>query len=309
MAESVFKKPNFFFLGAPRCGTTALCKHLAKHPDVCFAVPSEPHYFSLLDQAPSQEQVRRDYLEPYFQHCTEHYEAVGERSVSYFFAPDAIKYILAHFPDAKFIATVRNPVDFVYSYHARCVFNLDEDVTDFEKAWGLQERRAGGERIPRLCRHPNLLQYREVARLGTHLERLYALAGRERCHTVVFDDFVQDAGEVYRRILEFLDLEDDGRRNIKRKQANKSYRSAWLQRAIYRPPKTVAKAALSMERQGGRKKSLVKRISKRLKRINVVEKPRRPLDQRTRQMLSDVFEGQIDKLSGLLDRDFGSWKH
>ena len=306
MAEP--RKPNFFFVGAPRCGTTSLCKHLAGHPDVCFALPSEPHYFSRLDHSPSPEEVRRDYLEPYFRQCSEGFKAIGERSVSYFFAPDAIKHILDFNPDARFIANIRNPVDFVYSYHARCVFNMDEDVTDFEKAWNLQEERARGKRIPRLCRVPELLQYREIARLGTHLERLYDLAGRERCHTVLFDDFRADPGETYRRILEFLELEDDGRRHLKQKQANKGFRYAWLQRAIYRPPMPVAKAALKMERQGGRKKSFIKKLSKRLKRMNVVKTQRRPLDPRVRQMLNETFSAEIDKLSDLFGRDFSHWK-
>lgn len=301
------RKPNFFVVGAPRCGTTSLTRYLAKHPDVCFAHPVEPHYFSRLDHSPTQKEAQRDYVEPCFQHCTEAHKAVGERSVSYFFAPDAIRYILDFNPNAKFIAHIRNPIDFIYSYHARTVFNMDEEVTDFETAWNLQEARARGERLPRLCRDQRLLQYQEVGRLGTHLERLYQIAGRERCHTILFDDFVKDPGEAYRRILAFLELEDDGRRKIRHKQVNKSYRFHWLQRAIYRPPNTVATAALNMERKGGRKKSVVKGLIKHLKRLNVVQTPRRPLDEKMRRELAEAFRDDIDKLSDLFGHDFGHW--
>ncbi|WP_446372557.1 sulfotransferase [Coleofasciculus sp. D1-CHI-01] len=27
-------KPDFFIVGAPKCGTTSLCKYLDQHPDV-----------------------------------------------------------------------------------------------------------------------------------------------------------------------------------------------------------------------------------------------------------------------------------
>jgi len=304
---SELRAPDFFFIGAPRCGTTALCKHLARHPHVRFSKPYEPHYFSQLTRSPTPEEVRRDYLEPYFAHCTAKDKAVGERSVSYFFSEDAVRYVLDVFPDAKFVASIRNPVDFVYSYHARTLFNMDEDVTDFETAWRLQEARARGEKLPRMCRHPGLLQYREIAALGTHLERLFEVAGRERCHVVVFDDFKADPGETYRHILDFLGLAHDGRWEIPRKQVNKTYRFHWLQRLIYRPPNTVAKAALNMERRSGKKRSFVKRLSKRLKRWNVVPVKRVPLREDLRLELTETFRGEVDKLTSLLDRDLSSW--
>ena len=107
MAE--LRKPNFFVVGAPRCGTTSLSKYLAKHPAVCFAHPLEPHYFARLDHSPTPEEAQRDYVEPFFQNRTAAHKAVGDRSVSYFFLPDAIRYILDFNPDARFIANVRHP--------------------------------------------------------------------------------------------------------------------------------------------------------------------------------------------------------
>ena len=39
-------KPNFFIIGAPKCGTTALSEYLRSHPSVLISEPKEPHYFS-----------------------------------------------------------------------------------------------------------------------------------------------------------------------------------------------------------------------------------------------------------------------
>jgi hypothetical protein len=36
------RKPNFFIVGAPKCGTTALSEYLRSHPDVFFSSPKEP---------------------------------------------------------------------------------------------------------------------------------------------------------------------------------------------------------------------------------------------------------------------------
>jgi Sulfotransferase family len=51
--------PDFFLVGAPRCGTTSLSRYLAANPQVCFSRPKEPHYFSLLPP-----QTPLDDLEP-----------------------------------------------------------------------------------------------------------------------------------------------------------------------------------------------------------------------------------------------------
>ena len=37
--------PNFFILGAPKCGTTSLHNYLNQHPDIYMSYKKEPHYF------------------------------------------------------------------------------------------------------------------------------------------------------------------------------------------------------------------------------------------------------------------------
>ena len=37
-------KPEFFIIGAPKCGTTSLSIYLSQHPEVCFSEPKEPHF-------------------------------------------------------------------------------------------------------------------------------------------------------------------------------------------------------------------------------------------------------------------------
>jgi len=44
MSQKVKRKPNFFIVGAPKCGTTALDCYLRQHPEI-FMAPKELHYF------------------------------------------------------------------------------------------------------------------------------------------------------------------------------------------------------------------------------------------------------------------------
>ena len=39
------KKPNFFIVGAPKCGTTSMWQYLKQHPEIFMTALKEPHYF------------------------------------------------------------------------------------------------------------------------------------------------------------------------------------------------------------------------------------------------------------------------
>ncbi|MGH8213052.1 MAG: hypothetical protein ACREPP_07505, partial [Rhodanobacteraceae bacterium] len=79
--------------------------------------------------------------------------------------------------------------------------------TDFARAWALQATRAAGRSLPAQCREPAILQYRSICRLGEQLARLIDTAGRERVHAIVHDDLRQSSEDVYRGVLDFLEVD------------------------------------------------------------------------------------------------------
>ncbi len=38
--------PNFFLVGAPKCGTTSLFHYLGQHPEIYISPTKEPNYFA-----------------------------------------------------------------------------------------------------------------------------------------------------------------------------------------------------------------------------------------------------------------------
>jgi hypothetical protein len=304
--------PDFFIIGAPRCGTTSLSRYLSAHPNICFSRPKEPHYFSTLASEAGPAVLQRDYLERFFAHYQAGYEAVGEGSVSYLYAPHAIDRILALNPDAKFIAMLRNPIDMIYSFHYRMLFTMDEDVRDFSRAWALQEARARGRSIPRRCRDPRLLQYAAVGKLGAQVARFMAKVRENRRMIILFDDFLADTCAAYRNALSFLGVSDDGRREFPPKMVSKTYRFAWLQRWLYRPPKPLMDAlAASKRRQavgGSEKPSGVMGLRKRLVRFNTIKQKPAPLEASMREMLRETFAEDIARLGSLIGRDLHHWR-
>lgn len=303
--------PDFFLIGAPRCGTTALSSYLADNPQVCFSRPKEPHYFSLFAAHDSLDDLETAYLARYFSHYRESHKAIGEGSVSYLYSPYALERILSLNPQARFIAILRNPLDMLPSYHLRMRYSLMENVEDFATAWSLQEMRARGERIPKFCLDPRLLLYREVAGFGLQIERLYQLVGRDRSLVLLFDDLVRDPLTVYKHVLKFIEVEYDGRTRFQRKLPSHIYRYRWLQRLLYAPlaSKAHVAATLHLIWKMNQKKQATGRKSwlKQLARWNTIDTRPAPLAPDVKQMLRDTLAQDVTKLSNLLQRNLSHW--
>ncbi len=296
--------PSFYVVGAPRCGTTGLSRALAGNARISFSKPKETHFLLEDRSTLSIDEVRRLYLERFHPNLTLDCQAIGDGSVTYLYDPQAIRRAMDFDSRARFIVAVRNPLDMLSSYHARLLFMLDEDEQDFARAWQLQENRRSGRDLPKRCRDPQLLQYADVASLGKHVERLFAVAGRQRCQVVVFDDFTADPGSVYLRLLTFLGVDDDGRREFKSKRSNAGYRSRWMQQFAMNPPPWIFKLIESSN--AGTLKRL-KRLRKRIKRFNKAPEVRVQLSESVQAMLCDHYRSDVEKLSGLLDRDLTHW--
>lgn len=308
--------PNFFLVGAPRCGTTSISKYLSWHPEVCFSRPKELHYFNR-DWRLDAESLHHGYLDRYFPHFDPaRHRAVGEGSVSYLYEPEAIRRILAIQPEARFLVTLRNPIDMIRSYHWRLLFLLEEDQPDFAIAWDLQDLRRRGERVPPLCRDPRLLQYREIASLGTHLAALFEVAGRERCRVVVADDLRCEPEAVYRELFRFLGISEDleavatasGQRGFPQGHRGKTYRWRWLHRILFKPPAILFPAAERRELSRSVRPSRVKQLHKRLVRFNRIKADPPPLSSELRARLGTELSEEIRLLEGLLGRDLGEWR-
>ncbi len=317
--------PDFFIIGAPRCGTTSLSTYLRKHPRICFSRPKEPHYFTKLAPAFGLAGIRDMYL----RRCFANYdpavhEAIGEGSVSYIYSVEAIEAILSFNPRARFIVMLRNPLEMLPSFHSRMFFILQEDEPSFARAWELQEARARGEHLPRHCLDPELLRYSDIARYAALLRRLFSMVERERCLVLLFDDFTRDPRGVYERTLAFLGVPSDGRSVFPTRQPSRTYRYAWVQRLLYPPLGDVIRFAAEVERRAakrrgappravesrrktGVRRSLLKRLRKRVKDWNTIRVKPEPLSPQLRDTLCAAFAADVEDLGMLLQRDVSHW--
>lgn len=299
-------RPNFFIIGAPKCGTTALSEYLRQHPRVGFSKPKEPIYFSFDFPKACNYRDEATYLKECFEHCEgQDYLAIGEGSTAYFFSEVALLNILQFEPDARFIVMLRNPVEMIYAMHAQKILSLEEDELDFEKAWALQAERIQGRRLPKHAKEPQLLQYAKLGKLSLHLARIFKQVPKSQIKVILFDDFARNPSNVYIEVLEFLGVPSDNRNQFPRINESRRLRLLWLYEFSHRPPPKLMhiinaiKGWLGIQRLN---------ITPRLIDWNIQAVRRPPLTSEMRRILVNEFANDIDRLGSMLCRDLSHWK-
>ena len=298
-------QPNFFIVGAPKCGTTALSEYLREHPQVFVSQPKEPHYFCAdFDYYYAPGECRLEHYLRLFDDAGEQHRAVGEASVWYLYSAAAVPAIREFDPRARIIAMVRNPLEMVPSLHSQMHYMLDEDVGDLEEAWRLQDERAEECCVPESCRVPEFLQYGPAASLGAQVARLHESVPSDQLLVIPIDDLRADPGAVYRRALGFLDVPDDGRASFPPVNQNKAHRAKALARLTQRPPRQLMRAAQGVKRTIG-----VERLGvlDRVRARNRVVRGRGSVDPAFRSELTAYYRDDVALLGDLLGRDLSGW--
>ncbi len=302
------KQPNFFISGAPRCGTTALYTYLSEHPQIFMSEVKELNYFA--SDFPNVQKITFKSVDDYhkvFAKANERHLAVGEASPFYLFSQVAFQNMAAYDPNAKVILTLRNPVDFVESYHQLNLSLLREDQPDLAKAWDLQDLRRQGQHIPSGARQADLLLYGEVGQFGRYVERLLTIFPKEQVKVFLFDDLRADPRAVYEQLLAFIGVPSDGRVEFSPVNANFENRSALLAR-LFHPPQPVYQffmRVISLFGVGFMKQVSV--VYNRIERLNTTKTARKQMDPALRQRLQEHFRADIFKLSALIERDLSTW--
>ncbi len=286
--------PDFFILGAPKCGTTSLAAWLAGHPRIFVSPVKEPHFFNTDDR---RGVATLGAYEALFRGVTPRHRAVGEASVWYLSSSDAARNILRYRPDARFIVMLRNPMEMAPALHAEMRLSGHESVGDFSQAWRLQEARRQGRCLPAFNWARRRLLYGEVCRLGAQLERLLGMVPASRVLAVVLDDVIEDPRREYLRVLRFLGVDDDGRAEFAAHNTAKVPRWPGLARAMF--------ISVQIRRRLGITRGL--NLWRRAFEINRVQTPRAPLPPETAALLAGYFAEDVALLGRLLGRDFRHW--
>lgn len=308
------KKPNFFIVGAPKSGTTALDHYLSQHSDI-FVAKKEMHFFGSDLRFGPQLQLYRKHPDEYLAEFDGWNGELrgGESSVWYLFSRRAAAEIKAFNPDARIIIMLREPTEMLYAMYCHFVADGNEYLPTFKEALAAEKDRRAGRRIGRLAYLSQALVYRETACFSEQVSRYFDIFGRDRVHVIIYDDFKTDTANVYRRTLDFLGVAS-GSADTKfevingNANGNKSVRSPVV-RAVLNDPLVRGTAVALRAFLPHRIFAVVKKTGLKLNELNAVNsrEKRQPISAEVQSLLRSEFEPEIGRLSDLLGRDLTHW--
>jgi Sulfotransferase domain len=204
------RAPDFFMVGHPKCGTTALYEMLRRHPQIYMPEFKEPEFFaSEMHVGPRPEHLPdtlEDYLALFDDARAD--QLIGEASTSYLRSRTAAARIAEVQPNARIVAILREPASFLRSVHLQYVQAVIETEYDLGEALALEEDRRQGKNLPRHGLWPLSLQYSEHVRYVEQLRRYHSVFGKDNVLVLIYDDFRADNEETVRSLLRFLDVDE-----------------------------------------------------------------------------------------------------
>jgi hypothetical protein len=295
--------PDFFIVGHPKCGTTALYEMLRSHPQIYMPDAKEPNFFSGEWQAPDgPPQTFDDYLSLFDAARPE--QRIGEASVSYLASREAASGIADVQPAAQIIAILREPASFLHSLHLQLVRVNLETQENLREALSLEDDRRQGRHVPRSA--PNWhrrLFYSDQVRYVDQLQRYHALFPPEQVMVLIYDDFQCDNEATLRRVLRFLDVDDTFSIEVTKTNPTVRVRFRHLNQVIY---SVHARQHPVWRTARERVKPLIPgQVRRRLLETVVYGAPRPP-DEGLMMELRRRFKPEVVALGDYLDRDLVS---
>jgi len=301
--------PDFFIVGHPKSGTTALYEMLRRHPQIFMPELKEPRWFApdlrprFQPGAPSTAagQALPETVEEYLALFAPAGpgELIGEASPSYLRSASAAGLIAAAQPGARIIAVLREPAGFLRSLHLELVQNHVEREQDLRRAFEheqLEPSAPGGG--------PPATRYSDRVRYVEQLERYTAVFPREQMLVLIYDDFRRDNEGTVRAVLRFLGVDET--QPIALIEANptvhvRSLRADRLLRSVYAgegPLSGVLRSALRRLPGAGALGG-----SLRAARRRALHARPKPPDEEFMNELRRRFRGEVEELGSFLGRD------
>jgi sulfotransferase family protein len=307
--------PDFFIVGHPKCGTTALYEMLRRHPRIYMPDLKEPWFFAH-DMRPRFQPARSGavpdtlagYVELFADAGAE--QRVGEASSSYLRSRHAASAIAQLRPDARIVAILREPASFLRSLHHQLLADHVETTKDLRRAIALEADRRDGRRIPRRSHLPQMLLYSDHVRYVEQLRRYRDLFGSEQVLVLIYDDFRADNEATLRQVRAFLGVHDDAPLEVlDANPSDKRMRSQRLDELVRvlavggGPVSGVAKGLLKAVTSSGLRRKALGVTRRKL----VYGKPQPP-DEQLMLELRRRFRGEVAALGDYIGRDLaGLW--
>lgn len=202
--------PDFFLIGTPKGGTTALHSALLSHPQLHLSAVKEPKFFLCDGTAPPRSTQRgpgdahsarewiwreSDYLKLFADAPTG--SLAGESTPFYLYDFAAQRRIAETVPQARLIAVIRDPVDRAYSNWTHLWSDGLEPISDFNQALAQEDARVAAGYAP-------FWHYTRLGRYGEQLAHLYELFPRDQVLVLRYRQLAEEPDATLATVCDFL---------------------------------------------------------------------------------------------------------
>ena len=296
--------PNFFIIGVPKSGTTALKEFLSQHPQVFLPKEKEPNTF-IYQRVDGEFTGPPDYNLSTPRKTMQQYislfedadgaQAIGESSF-YLYSDNALRTLREIAPNAKFIIIFRNPADRAYSNYIHLRRTGEESVKDFQEALTMEEkRRANGAGI--------FWFYKANGLYTANLKEYFNAFPKDHFYIMRYEDWKANNQKYLREIFKFLNVDHDIYIETKNYNESGIAKIPKLGKFLYSRPQY--KMFLEKIYEPILPKALRYRIWSKLEELNRKTAPM--MDPQIRIELIDFYREDILELQGLIEMDLSQW--
>ncbi len=301
--------PDFFIIGAPKAGTTALHVALGGHPQLFLSSVKEPKFF--LTDGPPQTRggPGADHSKANYIWRREEYEELfaeappgtlcGESTTLYLSDMGAHRRIRALVPGAKLIAVLRDPVDRAHSNwtHSRSV-GLERE-RDFRVACSMENERQQAGWGP-------LWSYLRLGRYGEQLEHLFRHFHPDQVLLLRYRDLRNEPESAISRVCMFLGVDPDAVRSLPALNVTADVSDSRVNEMLRRVMRGGSSLAYKLP---GRVPEAIGRVAgtPTLRLLQRHQQMRRPLTLEERKALIPEFVADIALLERVTGLSFQDW--
>ncbi len=286
--------PNFFVLGAAKCGTSSIYYYLKQHPEIYMPEVKEPHFF---DSDIFWKEGVDVYLRCHSKGAGS-FPARGEATPGYFRSWNRviprIKEVYGKCTP-KFILMFRDPVERAWSHFLHCVRNHTEQET-FDIALRLEQTR--------LAKDPDCwCGYFRDGLYAAQLEQWFNSFPQGCFHILLTEDIRNRPAETGGRVFEFIGVDPDVKIDFSAKKNTVALpRWQWLMDFLGKPHPVKRSF-------GGLLPHHLKRsVRTWARQANLKPVAQRPiLDPAVAARLREAYREDILKLSLMINRDLSHW--
>ena len=262
---------GFLMIGCSRCGTTWVDKALREHHEIYLPHNKQTYFFD------THYKKGIDWYLEHFQDIQSSQKAVGEVA-TYYSQPDLVPLVAEHFPHAKLLMSVRNPVDRAYSFYQSRASRFN--WTSIEQA--IEEQ-------------PN--EIIERGKYSDQIEAILKYFPESQFKVVFFDDLKSYPEHFLQSILQFLEVDD-------------TFKSSQIGQMVQvtidpRIRRTLKKVGLQPLMDYVSDRPIGDKIRTFLKKSNI--RRYKPISSHDKNVLQEIYRPYNKKLEELTGRELSAW--